>query len=110
MGAMIRDNTQTFTVTEPMSINNRQHERHSIHVDVTVTYEEDKAQVTRTRDISDGGMFLELDNSSAYPMGEMVHIQYKNPFRDNMDTHLDAIIVRVADDGIGIAFVEIEGF
>jgi len=93
-----------------MSINNRKHERHTIHVDVTLTFQDNEASVTRTRDISDGGMFLELDGPSDYPLGEMVHIQYKNPLRDNMDTHLDAIVVRVADDGIGIAFVEIDGF
>jgi len=93
-----------------MSKNGRQHERHDIHIDVTLTFQDNKDSVTRTRDISDGGMFLELDNASAYPMGEMVHIQYKNPFRDNMDTHLDAVVVRVAEDGIGIAFVEIGGF
>lgn len=93
-----------------MSINSRKHERHPVHVDVTLNFQDKHASVTRTRDISDGGMFLELENPSNYPMGEMVHIQYKNPFRDNMDTHVDAIVVRVADDGIGIAFVEIDGF
>lgn len=93
-----------------MSENNRQHKRHDIHIDVTLTFQDNQDSVTRTRDISDGGMFLELDNASTYPMGEMVHIQYKNPFRDNMDTELDAIVVRVSDDGIGIAFVEIDGF
>ena len=93
-----------------MSENNRQHTRHDIHIDVTLTFLDNENSVTRTRDISDGGMFLELDTASAYPMGEMVHIQDKTPFRDNMNTELDAIVVRVADDGIGIAFVEIDAF
>jgi len=102
--------TQSISTKQTMSINNRKHERRAVHVNVTLTFEDVNDSVTHTRDISDGGMFLELDNPQAYPIGEMVNIQYKNPFHDNMDTRLDAIVVRVADDGIGIAFVEIDGF
>ena len=63
-----------------------------------------------TRDISEGGMFIEIDDTSTYPLGEMVHLSYKDPIHNNTNTEKDAIIVRVADDGLGVAFVELDAF
>ena len=61
-------------------------------------------------DISEGGMFLEIGSASEYPLGEMVHLKYNNPTNDDLETEMDAIIVRVANDGIGIAFVVLDEF
>lgn len=93
-----------------MTENNRKYERHQIQVDVRLSYLEDGVTLVRTRDISDGGMFLEIDNASVYPLGEMVHLKYNDPTNENLETEMDAIIVRVADDGIGIAFVVLDAF
>jgi hypothetical protein len=43
-------------------------------------------------------------------MGEMIGLDFKNPFEGYTDTHKDGIIVRHSDKGIAVAFVEIEDF
>lgn len=93
-----------------MSENNRRHTRHDVQIDVTLTLMEDNARTMQTRDLSEGGMFLETTTPSDFPLGEMVHVNYLNPLRDNDDTDVDAIIVRVSDNGIGVAFIEMDAF
>jgi len=63
-----------------------------------------------TRDISQGGLFLQISDIKHYPMGEMLNLHYKNPLDNFADTEKNAIIVRRTDKGIGVAFVEIDGF
>ena len=93
-----------------MSENNRRHERHDIQIDVMVTLMETEPRTIRTHDISEGGMFLDIKTHSDFPIGEMVHIQYNNPLDDNTETEVDAIIVRLSDDGVGVAFIEMDAF
>ena len=64
----------------------------------------------QTRDISEGGMFLGTNTPSDFPLGEMVHIQYNNPLSNDAETEVDAIIVRLSDNGVGVAFIEIDAF
>lgn len=90
--------------------NHRKHKRHELHVDVQLSFLDNQPTTVCTRDISDGGMFLLINDTSVYPLGEMVHLKYKIPGHDNLDTEMDAIVVRVVDDGIGIAFVELDIF
>ena len=93
-----------------MSENNRRHERHDTQIDITLTLTGGKPQTIQTHNISEGGMFLNTSSSSGFPLGEMVHIQYNNPLSNNADTEVDAIIVRLSDEGVGIAFIEIDAF
>ena len=93
-----------------MSENNRRHERHDIQIDVMITLVGNEPQTIKTHDISEGGMFLNTRSSSGFPLGEMVHIQYNNPLSNNADTEVDAIIVRLSDNGVGIAFIEMDAF
>lgn len=93
-----------------MSENNRKFTRHEVQVNVQLSYLDHETRQVRSRDISEGGMFLEIDNASDYLLGEMVHLKYNDPARDNLDTEMDAIIVRIADDGLGIAFVILDEF
>jgi hypothetical protein len=93
-----------------MSENHRKCPRQDIHVDVQLVFLDNDPRVIHTRDISECGMFLEIDDTSAYPLGEMVHLKYVDPIHDNLGTEMDAIIVRVADGGIGVAFVKLDAF
>ena len=93
-----------------MSENKRKYPRKEIHVDVHLSFLDNEPVDVHTRDISEGGMFLILDDTSAYPLGEMVNLRYNDPIHDNTNTEKDAIIVRVADDGLGVAFVELDAF
>jgi c-di-GMP-binding flagellar brake protein YcgR len=93
-----------------MSENHRKFERHEVKVYVTLSFLDNADKNVCTRDISEGGMFLEIADTANYPLGEMIHIKYSDPAHDNADTEIDAIIVRVANDGLAISFVEQDAF
>ena len=93
-----------------MTKNKRQFTRKEIQIEIELSFLEDDSRVVTTHDISQGGMFLQLKNTEHYPMGEMINLRYKNPLEDLEETVKDGVIVRHADDGIAIAFVEIDTF
>ncbi len=93
-----------------MTENQRRYPRTEIKVSVELTFLDEPYTIVNTRDISEGGMFIEVDSPAKFPIGEMVHIHYLDPLNDGEDTFKDAIIVRVADDGIGISFIELTEF
>ncbi len=93
-----------------MSENQRQFPRKDIQIEVELNFLEDVARKVITRDLSEGGLFMRLNNPNHYTMGEMVNVNFKNPLNDFEDTNKDAIIVRHSDEGIAIAFIEIEDF
>ena len=93
-----------------MSKKKRQFERSKIKIEVALSYLEDSTRTVTTRDISEGGLFMRLDNPDHYLLGEMVNIKYADPLADDLDTEKDAIIVRHAEKGIAIAFIEIDVF
>jgi c-di-GMP-binding flagellar brake protein YcgR len=88
----------------------RSHPRHEIKINAALTYLSTDSRIVKTRDISASGMFLLLDNPDEFPIGEMVQIHYLDPLNDEADTFKDAIIVRVANDGIAVSFVELDEF
>lgn len=90
--------------------NKRRYPRTAVKVSVELTFLEERYQVVNTRDVSEGGMFIEMDNRGKYPIGEMVHLHYLDPLNDNEDTFKDAVIVRVVDDGIGVSYIEMNAF
>ncbi|MCW8830679.1 MAG: PilZ domain-containing protein [Gammaproteobacteria bacterium] len=93
-----------------MAENNRRYARHDIQIDVSLALAENEPQTMRTRDVSEGGMFLITNAPSDFPLGEMVHIQYNNPLDNNAETEVDAIIVRLSIDGVGVAFIAMDAF
>ena len=93
-----------------MSENNRRHERHDIQINVMITLMDTETRTIQTHDISEGGMFLATDSHSDFPLGEMVHIHYNNPLNNDTETDVDAIIVRLSDNGVGVAFIEMDAF
>ena len=93
-----------------MSENHRRFPRKEIQIEVELRFLEDSARTVITRDMSEGGLFMRISDTSHYPMGEMVSVRFKNPLDDFAETEKDAIIVRQADDGIAIAFVEMDEF
>ena len=92
-----------------MSENNRQFPRKEIQIEVQLNFLENSRTVI-TRDLSEGGLFMRLKDTDNYPMGEMVSLRFKDPLSDFEDTEKDAIIVRHAEDGIAVAYVEIDEF
>lgn len=93
-----------------MSKNLRKHERKHIKVSVQLTFLDEPYAVVNTRNISQGGMFLEVDTAVEFPIGEMVSVHYLDPLNNDVDTFKDAIIVHKNDDGFGICFIEMTEF
>ena len=89
-----------------MSKNLRKHPRKEIKVSVQLTFLDEPYTIVNTRNMSEGGMFIEVEPSDKYPIGEMVNVHYLDPLDNNEDKFKEAIIVHVAQDGIGIAFIE----
>ena len=92
-----------------MSENNRQFPRKEIQIEVQLNFLEESRTVI-TRDLSEGGLFLRMNDSANYPMGEMVTLRFKDPLADFENTEKDAIIVRHTDDGMAVAYIEIDEF
>ena len=93
-----------------MSDNLRRFPRKEIQIEVELRFLEGDARTVITRDMSEGGLFMRLKDTNNYPMGEMVSLRYKDPLDDFADTEKDAIIVRHTDEGMAVAFVEMEEF
>jgi hypothetical protein len=93
-----------------MSENKRQHPRKDIQIEVELSFLEDSLRTVITRDISQGGLYVQLDNPEYYPMGEMINLRFNNPLSNNEETVKDGIIVRRSENGIGVAFIEMDEF
>lgn len=93
-----------------MSENQRQFPRQEIQIEVQLRFPENNFRTVITRDVSEGGLFMRLKDTENYPMGEMVNLRFKDPLSDFEDTEKDGIIVRHTDDGIAVAYIEIDDF
>ncbi len=93
-----------------MSEDKRRFPRQEIQIEVELSFLEDTAHIVTTRNISEGGLFLQLKNADHYPMGEMVNLHFKNPLNNLEETEKDGVIVRHTNDGIAVAFIEMEEF
>jgi len=93
-----------------MSKDLRRYSREEVQIEVELSFLEDTSCTVITRDISQGGLFLQLNNIEHYPMGEMVHLEYDNPLQQHKTTIKDGVIVRHTNKGIAVAFVEMDEF
>lgn len=93
-----------------MTENNRKYPRTTIELDVEVSFGTDITSNGRTTDISEGGMFFTIEQPDRFPLGDMVMVRYNDPLNNEEDTTKDAVIVRVADHGIAVAYVDLDAF
>ena len=93
-----------------MSENNRQFPRREIQIEVQLNFLGRESRAVITRDMSDGGLFMRLHDTDTYLMGEMVNLRFKDPLDNFKETEKDGIIVRHTDDGMAVAYIEIDGF
>jgi ribosomal protein S1 len=93
-----------------MSENLRRFPRKEIQIEVELRFLENDVRTVITRDMSEGGLFVRLNDIEHYPMGEMVNIRFKNPLENFADTEKDAIIVRHTEEGMAVAFIEMDEF
>ncbi len=88
----------------------RAHPRQLIQIEVNLTYLNDLPKTVLTRDISEGGLFLLVDNPSRYILGELVNMRYKDPLHNNQPVDKDAAIVRLTGKGFAVSFIEMDAF
>jgi c-di-GMP-binding flagellar brake protein YcgR len=85
----------------------RRHLRIGLVVDIELTLPDHGKVTVRTRNISDGGLFLVLDDVEMPPIGTEVQVRLKNQLGDGEDPPVNrAMVVRHEPDGIGLAFLE----
>lgn len=93
-----------------MTENLRKYERKQIRISVEIACLDEPYVNVDTRDISQGGMFLEVSEAAKFQVGEMVNVHYLDPINNDADTTRDAIIVHKNNEGFGICFIEFTEF
>lgn len=87
-----------------MSRDQRQHIRTKLTSNVRMTHPDIGTIEVKTRDISDGGIYILSKITNLPPVGSEVQVQLMDtPFEAPI---LDMKIVRLEDDGIGLQFIE----
>ncbi len=85
----------------------RKHLRIGLIVDIELTLPEQGQITVRTKNISDGGLFLILDDIELPPMGTEVQVRLKNQLGDGDEPPVNrAMVVRAEGNGIGLEFLE----
>ena len=85
----------------------RKHPRVGFVVDVELTIPDHDPIVVRTKNVSDGGLFIVIDDTEMPPVGTEVTVRLKNQLGDGEEPPLNrALVVRKGPDGIGLAFVD----
>ncbi len=87
-----------------MSSDLRQHIRTALTSNVKLTHPDTGTIIVKTKDISDGGIYLLSCITNLPPVGSQVKVQLMDtPFEAPI---LDMIIVRLEPTGIGLKFIE----
>ncbi len=90
-----------------MSAENRKHLRIGLIVDIELTLPGQDMINVRTRNISDGGLYLILDDIELPSVDTEVKVRLKNQLGDGEEPPINrAKVVRHEPDGIGLVFLE----
>lgn len=83
----------------------RRSQRVAMCVSVEVTTPEGDIQVLSTRDLSDGGLFLEGIDTHALGLGEELTLKVSVALQGDAAPIVKARVVRETDDGVGVCFI-----
>lgn len=93
-----------------MNQEKRKFTRREAHFEVELGLPSGDIRLVGTRDISDGGIFILLDQVQHPVIGEVVTVKLTaNP--QNIGESLpsgDAVVVRQEEEGVGLAFIELD--
>lgn len=90
-----------------MTSENRKHLRIGLVVEIELTLSGKDPFDVRTRNISDGGLYIILDDIQLPPIGTEVKVRLKNQLGDGEEPPINrALVVRHESDGIGLQFLE----
>jgi len=93
-----------------VSEDKRKHPRREAHLEVELCFPSGEKQIVRTRDISEGGVFVVLDKLRRPVIGEVVTVVLNNHEHNEGEVFpsSDAVVVRQEEGGIGLAFIEFD--
>ena len=86
-----------------MSHDKRKHIRTSLQCKIKITHHDVGEKVVKTRDISDGGVFVVLEPDQIPPIGTIVTGQVQGLMDDAPILAME--VVRVEPSGVGLRFV-----
>lgn len=90
-----------------MSREQRRHLRIGVEVDIEMTVPGQHTVDVHTRNISDGGLFIILDDTTMPELGTRVMVKLKHPLGDGEEAPTNlACVVRHEHDGIGLEFID----
>ena len=89
-----------------MSRDKRRHIRTLLQCKIKITHSDVGEKIVKTRDISDGGVFVVLDPRDIPPIGTIVTGQVQGLMDDA--PILDMEVVRVEPEGVGLQFINVE--
>jgi len=84
--------------------NSRKHPRIPLPLQVEVLVEDQAPVIMKTRDMSDGGVFLEENKNLVLQMGVKLTIKVLETMHGEEPPEIPATVVRVTDDGFGVQF------
>lgn len=92
-----------------MTEEQRKHPRRELHLEVELGFPSGEKQIVRTRDISEGGVFVVLDKLHRPVIGEVVTVKLNDSAEDAGEVFPspDAVVVRQEEGGVGLAFIEL---
>ncbi len=83
----------------------REHLRHPLTVEVKISHPDIGELIVKTKNISDGGLFILVEPAEMPPIGEIVQGQVLGEVDDLPIVTMK--IVRTEEDGMGLQFIEI---
>lgn len=84
--------------------NQRKHARLPLPMTVEVLVEDQTPVIAKTRDMSDGGVFLEYNKNLVLQMGVKLVIKVVESMQGEEPPAIPATVVRVTDDGFAVRF------
>ena len=84
----------------------RRFQRKDVTLDVKISYPSSEPRVVKTRDISDGGLFLIISQEERPIIGEVVSIELVGK-TEQIDAFAssEAVVVRQEAEGVGLSFI-----
>lgn len=99
--AILLDN---YTKENSIMNNKRQYARIPLPMIVEVIVEDEDPVIMKTRDVSDGGVFLENNDNIILQMGVKLTIKVVEDMPGGQPNEIPATVVRVTDDGFAVQF------
>ena len=84
----------------------RRHRRRSIQLDVELVYPEGGSSRVKTRDLSIGGLFVEVIGNQPPKVGTLLTVTFLSAPHQSGTYSLKARVQRLTDNGIAMTFIE----